>query len=104
MPSVLFNATVAQAVAWILSVGIVALVAYGVQYLPWGENVKKIINAVAVAVLTAGVSALATFIPDSWMQLKLIDAAFALITLLIANWGAIKFSTGKAKQHLALKF
>lgn len=101
MPSEFLNTTVAQAIAWILSVGISALVAYGVQWLPVDEAIKKIINAVVSVMLVAGVTALASFIPESWLALRLVDAAFALITLIIGIVGGVKFATFQVASQKA---
>lgn len=100
MLSDLLTMTVAQAIAWILAVGIAGLVAYGVQWLPLNDFWKNVVQVVAVAVLTAAVTSIASFIPDAWLGMKLIDALFALLTMIVGSIGSVKFFAAKARAHV----
>ena len=51
--------TVGQAVAWLVSVGIVAFVSYGMAWTNWDDVTKKRVGYVLTAVLTALVTLLA---------------------------------------------
>lgn len=98
--SELISGTVAQAIAWIVSVGIVAFVAYGLSWTNWDAETKKRVAYVLVAVLTALVTALASFIPDTWQAMKVIDAIFALLATLAGSFGAWHFAEFKAMTHI----
>jgi len=111
LPSDLFTITIAQAIAWLVGTGIALGVSFGLGFITFiPDKAKAIINAVLVAALTAGLTALASFIPDQWLGMKLIDAVFALIAMLLSGWGATKFGTFKAfevkadAQAMGLKY
>jgi len=97
LPSDLLTITIAQAIAWLTSTGVALGVSFGLGFITFIPNkAKTIINTVLVAALTAGLTALASFIPDQWLGMKLIDAVFALIAMLLSGWGATRFGTFKA--------
>lgn len=97
LPSDLLTITVAQVIAWLVGTGIAAGVAWGLGFLDFiPKLLKDIINAVVVAAFTAGLVALASFIPDKWLQMKVIDAVIALIGMILSGIGAVKFGTFKA--------
>lgn len=101
MLSDLLTMTVAQAIAWILAVGIAGLVAYGVGWLPVSDFWKSTISYVVVAMLTAGVTAISGLLPTEFLQMKLIDAALVLLTMLIGAIGSVRFFAAKARAHVA---
>ncbi len=91
--------TVAQATAWLAATGIAGLVAYGLGFIPLADDVKRVIQAVVSAMLVAGVTALAAFIPDSFMALKLIDAAFVLLGAVVSLVGGAQYGGLKSLAH-----
>ncbi len=93
------NLTVAQAIAWLAATGIAGLVAYGLGFIPLADDVKRIVQAVVGAMLVAGVTALAAFIPDSFMALKLIDAAFVLLGVVVSLVGGAQYGGLKSLAH-----
>jgi hypothetical protein len=96
----LLNLTVAQVFVWLTTVGIAAGVAYALGWFPnLDPFVRNVIATVLTAALVAAVTALASFIPDTFMQLKVIDAAFALVAALAAIVGGWKFGSLKASVH-----
>ena len=97
----LFNTTVAQAIAWVLTSGILAtLVGYALGWVPEQyAQIKTIATAVLVAMLTAGAVALASFVPESFGALKIIDALVVIIGAIAASIGGIKFGGLKAETH-----
>lgn len=99
----LFNTTVSQAIAWILTSGILAsLVGYALGWVPEKyAKIKSIANTVLVAMLTAGAVALASFVPDSFGALKLIDALVVIFGALAASFGGVKIGAVKAESHRA---
>lgn len=95
----LFSVTLSQGVAWLVSFGIAALVAYVLGWFPsLSEGAKKIISGVAVATLAAFVTAVANNVPQTWMDMKLFDAAVALISIVVGMAGSL-FGGFKANTH-----
>lgn len=105
MPSDFLNMTLAQFLVWLMTFGIAAGIAYVLGWFPnLDPNVKNFIQVVAVAVLVAGVNALGTFIPADWLNLKLLDLVFKLLSLVLGLGvavGGLKYGAFKAVSHRA---
>ena len=96
----LFNSTVAQGIAWLVSFGIAAGVSYALGWFPnLDDKAKKALQGVVIATLAAFVTAVANLIPQTWLDLRIFDALVALISLLV-NAGGSMFGGYKANQHL----
>jgi hypothetical protein len=92
--------TVAQVIAWLCSAGIAGFIAYGLGFFPdLDERIKKVIQVVFGAVLVAGVTAIASLIPDQYLGMKVIDAAVALVSALFAVIAGGQFGAFKAEVH-----
>lgn len=98
--SELLNLTLAQAIAWVVSTGVFAVVSYALAWFPsLGENTRKILYAVLSAMLIAGVTAIAQFIPDQYLLMKIIDVVVALIASISGLYAANRFAEYKAVCH-----
>ncbi len=105
--SELLSTTVAQAIAWLIAFGIAGAVAYVLGWFPnVPASVKNIVATVTVAALVAIVTALASFIPPTWLDMKILDAVIALVALVFsgAGWkfGAFKVVSHRAELQLAV--
>ncbi len=103
LASDVLNVTVAQALAWLTSFGIAAAVAYVLGGLPnLNDNVKRVIQVVASAMLIAGVTAVAQFIPQSWLDMRLVDCAIVLFGVFV-TWAGVWFGSLKGMQHASAR-
>jgi hypothetical protein len=98
----LFGATVAQAIAWLVTFGVSAGVSYALGWFPnLDPKISNSIKLVISAMLVAGVSAIATQIPDAFMGLKLLDAAVAIAVAVFNAISGVKFGAVKAEMHIS---
>lgn len=99
MPDVL-TTTLAQAIQWVIVFGVPAGVAYFLGWIGLPEGVKNFVKVVAVAAIAAGTVAGVTFVPQAYLDMTLVNLAFAAISALLASAG-IKFGVFKFTQHYA---
>ncbi len=77
--------TLGQFLAWVVSFGIAALVAFVVQQLPFSDPVKTALAHVANLVLAAFVAAVASLIPQAYVDMRLFEVAVAVFAFIV-NW------------------
>lgn len=92
---------VGQFIAWLVSVALVGAVGFALNLVDWPELVENVIKTVAIATLTAFITSLAQFIPDEFLQMKLLDAVLFLLASLAGGYGALKFGHLKAIEARA---
>lgn len=98
--------TVATFIAWLLSTGVSAAVAYVLEFFPKDERlapIKNVISIVAILVLSAFVSYVASLIPPALLDQTLVQAVVYLFAL-AANgagvyFGKIKATTQKLQMY-----
>lgn len=102
-PAEWLNATVAQAVAWLIAFGISAAIAYVLNQFPnLDTKVKTAIGSIVTAVLIAGATAIGNLIPQEWLDKTIFDAVIAVLTLIIN--GAGLFVGGlKGSEHFTAR-
>lgn len=84
----ILTSTLAQAITWLTSFGIAAGISYLLNRVEWDERLEKAINVVAVALLTALVTAVSSLIPPTWMDKTVLSAIIAIVTGLLGFGGA----------------
>lgn len=89
---------VGQFIAWFVSVALVGAVGFALNLVDWPEWAENVIKTVAIATLTTFVTSLAAFIPDQFLQMKLLDAILFLLAGLAGSFGALKFGHLKALE------
>lgn len=102
----LASMTVAGFVTWLTTFGVNAAVAYLLGWFPnLSQSARTTIGAVVIAMLIAGTTALANFIPQVWLDKHLLDAVVALISLVVnwAGWRIGGFTAAVHRLDLAFK-
>jgi hypothetical protein len=102
LPSDVFTMTLGAAIAWLTSTGIALALAYVVSRAglsdQWAEPIKYIGNLVLVALMTG----IAHYLQPQWLDMRLIDAAIALVTFLVNQAGLMLGSLSGMEHRVRL--
>lgn len=90
MPDNFLFSTLATFLAWLAAFGVSAAVAYALNAFPQlPESARQTLQVVLVAMLSAGVSAVATQIPQAWLDKTVLEALIFLVSAGVSEAGVI---------------